>query len=143
MSKLNTMTYTAEDWQRDKPRAWAPAVFADEHPIGTTYPPCESDSADDHDQVVVVAWEGTPIGVDIGIAPMLGHLWARGYRTYVSCQGGQHHCLHEPACEQREEPLAFIDFETPGMARRFIAEYGVIEHQAEGSLVRFPARYLR
>jgi hypothetical protein len=64
-----------------------PSGFREQRPLGTVYPGGEGRYPARHDQVVVAAWEGTPIGVDVEMAPLLTGLWRAGYRTYFSCQG--------------------------------------------------------
>jgi hypothetical protein len=132
------MTESEEEWQRRKPSAWAPARFRDPHPLGTTYPPEESFSADYHDQLVVRAWDGTPIGVDAGMAPLLRELWRLGYRTYVSCQGDAGRWSNEGW----EGWWAYIDFETSVMADEFAADFGSTGLRLECSCVRFPPRII-
>lgn len=112
-------------WQQRKPAAWAPARFREDRPLGTVYPAEESLYADTHDQIVTETWEGTPIGVDVEMAPALTGLWRLGYRTYVSCQGD-------------EDTWAYIDFETPEMARQFVADFPAAGPRLEASTVRFP-----
>jgi hypothetical protein len=142
----NVRQESDDEWERRKPRAWAPTRFRDRHVVGCVYPPEESYSADYHDQVVVIAWEGTPIGVDLGIAPLLVELWRRGYRTYVSCEGDSAEDEAALAGDRgdpcRELHWAFIDFETPDMAREFINDFRVSEFCVEHALVRFPASIL-
>lgn len=107
-----------------------PSGFRETRPVGSVFPPEESIySAEIHDQMVVTAWDGTPIGVDAAIAPLLTALWHRGYRTWFSCQGG------EPG---GEELLAYIEFATPQMARDVITEYQPSTCTIEDSVVRFP-----
>jgi hypothetical protein len=155
--------------------AW-PSAFREQRPLGTVYPPAESQySAELHDQVVIAAWEGTPIGVDVEMAPLLAGLWQEGYRTYFSCQGdpggpcgtcGGSGVVPAPGCpcgslvhatslgcQMRACPecadaqaspglWAYIDFETPEMALRFVADFhlaGLADCRAGDSVVRFPA----
>jgi hypothetical protein len=99
--------------------------------VGTVFPALESlYSAEFHDQVVIRAWDGTPIAVDVAMAPLLTRLWAAGYLTYFSCQGG------EPC---GNDLSAYIDFQTQRMAQRFAANYsadaGIV---VDGTTVRFP-----
>jgi hypothetical protein len=118
--------------------AW-PSGFREHRPPGTVFPARDSDySAELHDQVVVEAWEGTPIGVDVDMAPLLTGLWRLGYRTLFSCQGDD-----APA----GDVWAYIVFPEPEMARQFTADFGLTEYLAEAgpgdAVVRFPPADVR
>lgn len=120
-----------EEWQHLKPAAWAPDRFPEHNPVGTVYPPEDSYSADEHDQIVVKTWDGTRIGVDVRMAPVLTGLWRLGYRTYASCQGDHGEWL--------ERGWAWIDFESPDMAQKFTSDFTLTGSRVTTSTVWFPA----
>jgi hypothetical protein len=64
-----------------------------------------------HPQVWIENPIGEYIGVDEGLADFLTHIWAEGYVTRYSCQGGG-----------EKEP--YIMFPYPEQARRFTEQYG-------------------
>jgi hypothetical protein len=126
--------------------AW-PSGFRERRPLGTVFPARDSDyDTEFHDQAVVRAWEGTPIGVDVAMAPLLTGLWRLGYRTLFSCQGSERD-EGFPAPDSsypRGTPRhrwAYILFAAPAMAGQFLADLRPAEYKLDSdeATVRFPA----